>query len=162
MEGKGTLTESWSAMNFFPFPSPFEPERPRGSPGQRHKKRIRLRPEKRCLPELLHLGKRRDSPAGWEGAGSGAACIPWELHCRGRTGSGTRVGLGHAWVWGVRGSFGSGSFPGSSYLGREGCLPACLPRGGQEVAVAEDLGSACLALLPAAFTRSQFCHRRLT
>lgn len=34
-------------------------------------------------------------------------------------------------------------------LPRQGELPACLPRGGQEVAVAEDPGAPSLALLPA-------------
>lgn len=42
------------------------------------------------LPELLPCGKGRDSPAGWEGAGSRAMGIP--------RGPRRRAGLGRAWV----------------------------------------------------------------
>lgn len=90
------------------------------------------------LPEPLLLGKRRDLPAGWEGAGSRATQDPWVLY-----------------LWGMRGLFSSISFPSSSCFSRRA---ACLPRGGQEVAMGEDLGAPCLA----AFTRSQLCHHRLT
>lgn len=116
--GQGQSYRVLVCNDFFPLSIAFRAAEATGIPRPVARKTDTAQASETLLPELLPLGKRRDSSAGWEDASSRVTCIPWELHCR------ARRGPVRAWVWGVRGLFGFSSFPGSSRLGREGCLPA--------------------------------------
>lgn len=130
---------------FFPFPSLFGLGRPWGSPGQLHKRWIQLRSVKRCCQSCSSLEREGIHLRGGQVPSSSPpilrSCIAvprWVQGC---------VGLRRMWRVGLRLTAGQ-------LQSWQGGLPTCLPRGGQEVAVAEALGAprlaaCCLRTLPA-------------
>lgn len=97
------------------------------------------------------------SSFSWE-CGAGRCQLQGELHPMG-TAFLAPVGMGTRYLCGA-GGLGAGF--GSSTSSWHGRLPTCLPRAGQEVAVAvggHGQGAPCLAT--DSFTRSWLCHHRL-